>query len=214
MLKKILITFLLIIIGSFLFWSSVSIQGIFYETVLSVQEYSVENGGLVIAIFIILAALSAMLSPFSSVPFVPAAILIWGNLLTAIFLLAGWLTGEALAYFISYYLGYPLVKHLASFEKIEYFKNKIPKKSEFLMVLLFRFAMPAEIPGYVLGLIRYDFWKYFLATFLAELPFAFIISYAGEALVNNEPLIFISLVALAFIIIGAMFYIFNKQLRR
>lgn len=213
MLQKILITFILILAAAFLFWSSISIQSIFYEAVISIEEYAAQNEILVVATFIVLAALSAMLSPFSSLPLVPAAIMIWGNFLTVIFLLIGWLIGETLTYFIGYYAGYPLVRQLSSFEKVKYYQEKIPKKAEFWLILLFRFSMPAEIPGYALGIIRYNFGKYFLATFLAELPFAFITSYAGNALISDKPIIFISLVALVFSFITLMFYFFNKKLR-
>lgn len=214
MLQKILITFLLILAAAFLFWSSISIQSIFYEAVISIEEYAAQNEILVVATFIVLAALSAMLSPFSSLPLVPAAIVIWGNLLTGIFLLIGWLIGEILTYIVGYYAGYPLVRQLSSFEKVKYFREKIPKKAEFWLILLFRFAMPAEIPGYVLGIARYNFGKYFLATFLAELPFAFITSYAGNALISDKPIIFIGLVALVFSFITLMFYFFNKKLHK
>lgn len=213
MLQKILITFLLIIAAALLFWSSISIQSIFYETVLSIEKYTAQNEILIVAIFIALAALSAMLSPFSSLPLVPVAIIIWGNFLTGVFLLIGWLTGEILAYAIGYYAGYPLVKQLSSFERVKYYQEKISRKAEFWLILLFRFSMPAEIPGYVLGIIRYNFGKYFLATFLAELPFAFISSYAGNALIENNPAIFMGLVVFAFSFMILMFYFFNKKLR-
>lgn len=197
-----------------MFWSSISIQSIFYEAVFSIEKYNAQNEILVVTIFIVVAALSAMLSPFSSLPLVPAAIMIWGNFLTGIFLLAGWLIGGTLTYFISYYAGYPTVRQLSSFEKIKHYQDKIPKKARFWLILLFRLSMPVEIPGYALGIIRYHFGKYFLATFLAELPFALITSYAGNALIRNKPLVFMSLVAFAFLFMVLMFYFFNKKLRQ
>jgi uncharacterized membrane protein YdjX (TVP38/TMEM64 family) len=212
MLKKVIITFILLVVAAFLFWSSVSVQRIFYEAVFSVEQYSMQNEYLVMAVFIALAALSALLSPFSSAPFVPIGVILWGNLATSIFLFFGWIIGEIAAYFIGYYLGYPLVSQIISSEKIAYFKNKIPKGSEFLLVLLFRFSMPAEIPGYVLGIAKYNFWKYLLATALAELPFALITGYAGGALIDNEPVLFLGLIAFGFLTISSMFYVFNKKL--
>lgn len=213
MLRRILIFFILIIILAFLFWSSLSLQNIFYETAFSIKAYAVENQLFVITVFVALAALSATLSPFSSIPFVPVMIMVWGNVLTAIFLLIGWLIGEILAYFIGYYAGYPVVRQLSSFEKIKYYKEKLSKKTEFFLVLLFRFAMPAEIPGYALGILRYNFNKYLLATFIAELPFAFIVSYASDALISNRPAIFMIFVILSFLFFGITFYLFNKKLR-
>lgn len=214
MLYKILITFILIIIAAFLFWSSFSLQGIFYEAVFSIEDYAYQNQILVAVIFVVLAAFSAMLSPFSSVPFVPAVILLWGNFLTIGLLLAGWLIGAAGAYFVGYFAGYPLVGQLYSLEKIKYFQERISHKTEFLIILLFRFAMPAEIPGYALGIVRYHFGKYLLATFIAELPFAIITAYASDALVNYRPAFFIGLVAFAFFILGFMLYLFNKKLHK
>jgi len=213
MLRRILIVFILIITLAFLFWSSLSLQTIFYEAAFSIKAYAVENQIFVIAVFIVLAAFSAMLSPFSSIPFVPVMIMVWGNVLTAIFLLIGWLMGEVLAYFIGYYAGYPVVRQLSSFEKIKYYKEKLSKKTEFFLVLLFRFSMPAEIPGYALGIIRYNFNKYLLATFIAELPFAFVVSYASNALVENRPAIFMIFVILSFLFFGSALYLFNKKLR-
>lgn len=213
MVKRTLITFIAVLGVAFLFWSSYSLQNIFYEAVGSVQAYAGQNNVLLIVLFIVLAALSAMLSPFSSVPLVPMAIMIWGDLLTTAFLLIGWLIGEVLAYCIGYYAGYPFVSQLSSFEKVKYYRERISRKAEFLLIVLFRFAMPAEIPGYVLGIARYNFWKYFLATFLAELPFAIVVSYASEALVAKKPAIFIGLAVATFLVFSVMFYFFTKKLR-
>lgn len=204
----------MIVIAAFLFWSSVTLQEIFYEAVSSIEGYAAQNQILVAVVFVALAALSAMLSPFSSVPLVPIVIMIWGNLLTASLLLLGWMLGGVFTYAIGYYAGYPLVSQLSSFEKIRYYKEKLSQRREFLLVLLFRFAMPAEVPGYVLGIARYSFGKYLLATFLAELPFAIITSYASQALLADKPLIFISWIIIAFLIIGSMFYIFTKKIKK
>lgn len=213
MLRKILITFILVIIAASLFWSSFSLQNIFYEAVFFIKDYTYQNQILAIIIFIVLAALSAMLAPFSSIPFVSAGIIIWGNFMTISFLLIGWMIGAVAAYSIGYFAGYPLVNQLYSLEKIKYYKERISGKTEFLMILLFRLAMPAEIPGYALGIIRYHFGKYFLATFIAELPFAIIAGYASDALVTEKPTVFIILVAFAFSAIGLTFYLFNRKLK-
>lgn len=213
-LRKIVIIFLLVIIAAILFWSSVSIQSFFSEAIRGVEGYAAQKEALAIAVFLVAAMLSAMLSPFSSLPFIPVAIALWGNFLTGVLLLVGWVAGEILTYVIGYYAVYPFVRRFTSlFEKIKYYQDRIPKKAEFWLILLFRFAIPAEIPGYVLGSARYDFGKYFLATFLAELPFAFISSYASDALISNRPVMFLSLVIPAFLGMVVAFYFFNKKLR-
>jgi hypothetical protein len=39
-------------------------------------------------------------------------------------------------------------------------------------VLLFQVAMPSEVPGYMLGIARYQFLNYILILGMVELPFA------------------------------------------
>lgn len=213
MLKRILVTFIFVLGAALLFWSSRSLQGIFFETVASVQEYTHEGTVPVATLFIVLAALSAMLSPFSSIPLVPVAIMVWGKSLTVVFLLSGWFIGGVLTYIVGYFVGYPLVRQFSSFEKIRYYREKISEKTEFLLVLLFRLSMPAEIPGYVLGIARYHFGKYLLATLIAEAPFVIIVTYASEALVVNNVKMFIALVAVICIAIASLFYFFTKKLK-
>ena len=212
--KRIIIIFFLVIAFAFLFWSSISVQNIFYDTVFSVEKYSTRYQVLSVAVFVALSALSAIFSPFSSLPLVPVAIMIWGNSLTAILLLVGWAIGGTVTYFAGYYVGYPLVNRLTSFKKINHYRQKIPQNAEFWLILLFRLAMPAEIPGYVLGIMRYDFSKYILATVLAELPFAVIASYAGNALIENKPWVFVGFIIVTAVFIGLMFYLMNKKLHR
>ncbi|MBI5913539.1 VTT domain-containing protein [Candidatus Azambacteria bacterium] len=159
-----------------------------------------------------LAGVSAMLSPFSSVPFVPVAIMLWGSAWTIVFLAAGWLGGHVITYALGYFAGYPVAKKFVAFEKIEQYSHKFSKKSEFLLVLLFRLAMPAEVPGYVLGTVRYGFAKYFLATFIAEFPFAIVTVYASEALIDRKPLILVGAVTSGIAFISVALYFFKKQI--
>ncbi|MEK7657583.1 MAG: VTT domain-containing protein [Patescibacteria group bacterium] len=193
-----------------LFWYSDFLQEIFYDFSFLIIGYIEEHPLWGMAIFISLAAVSAMFSPFSSVPLVPAAIMVWGIALTSVFLLIGWLIGYVITYFIGYYAGYPVAKQFLPFDKIDYYKSRISKKSEFWFILLFRMAMPAEIPGYVLGIIRYDFWKYFFASLATELPFVIIVVYASEAFITRDILLFSGLALLGFMILAIMFYAFHK----
>ncbi len=56
MIQRIIVGFVIIILLAFLFWSSLSLQSIFYETVVSIEEYASENEFLVAAVFIGLSA--------------------------------------------------------------------------------------------------------------------------------------------------------------
>lgn len=195
-----------------LFWFSVTLQDVFYETVFLTEAYVEEHPMLGIFAFMALAGVSAMLSPFSSVPLVPVAIMLWGSAWTIVFLISGWLGGHVITYTIGYYAGYPVIKNFIARETIDQYLHKFTKKSEFLLVLLFRFASPAEVPGYVLGAVRYGFAKYFLATFVAEFPFAVITVYASEALIDRKPLIVAIVIAGGIAFLAISFYLFKRRI--
>lgn len=214
MSKKDLLKAAVVIVIAILFWSSFFLQKAFDNATSFIEEIIIGRQIAGAALFILLAALSAMLSPFSSIPLVPFAIVIWGEITTFLFLWGSWALGGVISYVIGRYAAYPIFKHFTPFGKIEYYRKKIPEGFEFIFILLFRLALPSEIPGYVLGVLRYHFWKYFLATLLAELPFGIIAIYASNAFVYKRPGLFASLVILSLLIVVVMFYFLHKNLKK
>lgn len=213
MYKRNIIIFALIILIAGLFWYFSFFQDFFLDIVSFFDSYIQKNEVAGMFVFVGLAALAAMLSPFSSAPLIPIAAVIWGNFLTFLLLAFGWMAGAAASYYIGYSLGCYSLKKFVPFERIEYYRKKISPKAEFWLVLAFRLSTPAEIPGYTLGIIRYDFWKFLLATSLSEVPFALISVYASQALVNKDPLIFIGLVGFVILTMTVMFHLFHKSVR-
>jgi len=193
-----------------LFWSSVELQKIFYDFILFSSRYLDEQKFLGAVFFLAVSALSAVLSPFSSVPFLPVFTVIWGNVLTVDLLLLGWLLGGVASYFLGSLTGYSLAKKLFPPEKVEYYKQEISTRTKFPIVLLFRLAMPTEIAGYVLGSVKYSFIKYLIITALAETPFAFIAVYSSEALIEANKANFVFLIFLLSLIIAAAFFLFKR----
>ncbi|MDD5489448.1 MAG: VTT domain-containing protein [Candidatus Moranbacteria bacterium] len=197
----------------FLIWSSVQFQHFFTSIVPYFENLTHRNSIFSIAVFIGLAILSTMVSSFSSVPLVPIAIIVWGILPTALFLFFGWMTGDILAYLIAYSGAYPLLKKFLPLEKIEFYRKKIPPDAEFKLVFFFIMSMPAEIPNYVLGTLRYSFLKYLAIMALGEFVFAFLTAYAGQALVEKNFILFIGAVSLLLTFFAYFFFLFNKYLR-
>ncbi|MBN1386276.1 TVP38/TMEM64 family protein [Candidatus Woesearchaeota archaeon] len=210
--QKALWTVIGLILLATIFWSSYSLQRMFFDSVDKINIFINDNPLIGILIFIGLAAISAMFSPFSSVPLIPFAILIWGEVGTFFLLLTGWLIGGSITYIIGRYAGRPIVTKLLSENKLDYFLRKIPRKAEFWLVLLFRLSMPAEIPGYITGILKIPFWMYFVASIIGEGVIAVGSIYASEALINADPIMFI--VAAAAIVgwMSIFFYHFKKAL--
>lgn len=213
MSKKEILFVVVIIILAVGFWYSRELQYTFDSVVSTVELYITDHQVLGIGAFAGLAALSAMLSPFSSVPLVPFAVAVWGKTLTFLFLLSGWLLGGAATYAIGRYALYGLLGHLIPFDRIEKYRRELSKGSEFWLVFLFRLAMPAEIPGYVLGSLKYFFDKYMLATVMAELPVALVTVLASHSFVTRDPLSVGLWVLGAGLLMIVAFHYFRKKTR-
>ena len=138
--------------------------------------------------FVGFAALGAMLAFFSTAVLVPAAVGTWGVALTMLLLWLGWMLGGAVMYLIGRALGMVAVRQLVSEGRVAGYLKRIETAAPFSLILLFQLALPSEIPGYVLGLIRYPLPKYLLALALAELPYAIGVAVAGESFLAGRPL--------------------------
>lgn len=210
-MKQKLISALVIIAVALVFWYSYQLQDVFYNLVQNAGYYIAAHTFLGAAVFIGLAALSAMLAPFSSVPLVPAAVIIWGESLTLILLLGGWILGGVCSYILARFVGYKFIGKLTSLRQLEAYRQKIKPSSEFWYVLLFRIIMPSEIPGYLLGLLRYPFARYLIITFIAELPVAIFTVMASEAFVSQKKLEFIILIAIMVLGTGLVIHFLSKK---
>lgn len=188
-----------------------TLHGTFLKYVDLISIFLIENRFLGIFIFTAISILAVMLSPFSSLPLIPSAIAAWGKLFTAFFLGFGWFIGAWVAYALGKYARDKILSRFWRFEKIEYYRKKFSSKTQFGLVLLFRFAVPSEITGYTLGIIKYDLKKYLLATFLTEIPFVFASVYLSQALVEGRFLIFAAVLAfLAALIFMASYFLKKK----
>ncbi len=183
MLKIVLIAIILVAV----FWSSKTAENYFQNIVGSITNYAGDTKWEGMVLFGALAVLSVLLVSFSSIWLVPIAVALWGNILTFAILLAGWLLGSIFSYLIGKYVGYPIVKKIISEKKINTYSNVFGQAREsFSLIILSRFVLPSEIPGYLLGLARYPFFKYLLATTISEIPYALVTIYFIDAVLEKN----------------------------
>ncbi|HKB78744.1 MAG TPA: VTT domain-containing protein [Thermoanaerobaculia bacterium] len=145
------------------------------------------------AVFLVLSALSAMVAFFSTAVVVPVAIDAWGKLLTVLLLWIGWLAGGMLSYCIGRYFGRGVVRWFISDETLRPYEERARGIASFSHVLLFQFALPSEVPGYVLGLLGVPFRIYAAALAITELPFAIGAVYLGESFLQRNIVLLLAL---------------------
>lgn len=138
------------------------------------------------ALVVVFAALSAMLVFVSSWVVLPFAVYTWGALPTLLLLWTGWLLGGVTAYGIGRFLGRPAVRRLTSSALLEHYEERISHQAPFGLIVLFQFALPSEIPGYLLGLMRYSFLRYLAALGLVELVYGIATVLLGTGVVERR----------------------------
>ena len=162
-------------------------------------------------VFVVLAMLSAMVAFFSSAVFAPIAVYAWGKAGCLALLWLGWFLGGILSYGIGRFFGRTAVGMLIDEEKLAGWERELSERSRFIHVLLFQAAVPSEIPGYVLGILRYRFVFYLTALAITELPYAIAAVYLGESFLKGESTLFI-LLGVVVIVLGVFsFHIFKKS---
>ena len=137
-------------------------------------------------VFVLLAALSAVLAFFSSALLLPPAVFTWGNTVTLVLLWLGWLLGGIFTFVLGRGLRRPQGTAPRTSSQFDFYRQRAPSEYTFTWVLLLCLALPSEIPGYLCGYLGVRFRTYFAALALAELPYAVGAVLLGAGVVNRH----------------------------
>lgn len=157
------------------------------EEIIALVERVISQSPLLgMLLFIFLAMASAMLYFFSSAILVPVGVYAWGTTVCFMLLWIGWLLGGVCAFGIGLYLGRSMVSKLIGETRVADFEQRLSQRTRFIHILLFQAAVPSEIPGYLLGILRYRFLLYVAALAIVELPYAIGTVYLGASFLRRE----------------------------
>jgi len=137
-------------------------------------------------LFVVLAALSAMLAFVSSAFLVPVAVFTWGAEVCFVLLWVGWFLGGLLAYLIGRYLGRPVVEALVPRATVARYEAWVHSGVSLGPILLLQLAVPSDVAGYVFGLLRCRFAVFVAALALAEVPYALGAVYLGVSFLERR----------------------------
>jgi len=202
----------LLVAGAVLITMSDTLYAALVALLTTVEEIITAHPVSGTSLFVAFAAVSAMLAFVSTALITPVAVHTWGEPLSLLLLWSGWTLGGVCAYGIGRYLGRPVVTSLTSGALLSRYEKQISMQAPFSLVLLFQMALPSEVPGYLLGLVRYRFAKFVMALALAELPFALATIYLGASFIERRALLFLGLGALVVLFSVWTFYRLQKRL--
>jgi len=161
-------------------------------------------------VFVLLAMISAMVAFFSSALLAPVAIYAWGKAGCLALLWCGWFLGGIASYCIGRFLGRSVVSMIIGKEKMTNWESQVSERTRFIHILLFQAVVPSEIPGYVLGTLRYRFLLYLTALGITEIPYAIATVYLGESFLRGESMVFI-LVGIGMMVLATSLFQIHRR---
>lgn len=137
-------------------------------------------------VFVLLAAVSAMLMFVSSAALIPVAIYAWGPVRCALLLWVGWFLGGVLSYAAGRLLGRPLVLRVVHPSTVARYEAYTHRSVAFVPILLLQLAVPSDTAGYLFGMVRCPVGLYLLALAVAEVPYAVGAVYLGTSFLERR----------------------------
>jgi uncharacterized membrane protein YdjX (TVP38/TMEM64 family) len=87
------------------------------------------------------------------------------------------------------------------------------RHARFIHILLFQAALPSEVPGYVLGTLRYRFSLFLLALAIVELPYALGTVYLGTRFLERD-IVLLILIGFGGVMVATFAYHLYRRLGR
>lgn len=139
-------------------------------------------------IYILIIAVSVVISPIPGAPLTVVAGTIWGAITAGIYSVIGGFLGSLIAYFLGYTLGRSSIKFFTG--KLIYFSKQ--KGELYLTVLIFITRLlpifSFDLISYGAGISGLSFTKYAIATLLGMIPSTFLLTYLGASFKLGIPL--------------------------
>jgi uncharacterized membrane protein YdjX (TVP38/TMEM64 family) len=203
--RRVAVAALLLLLVALLIFSQ-GVHDFLVRVLLEADRTAAEHPIWAMTLVVTFSALAAMLAFVSSWIVVPFAVFTWGTIGGFALLWTGWLLGGAGTYAIGRFMGRPAARWLVSAPVLARYEDRISHHTPFGVVLLAQFALPSELPGYLLGVVRYPFGRYLGALGIVELTYGIATIYLGTGLVQRRALpVVAGLAALALVTAGTAY---------
>lgn len=154
----------------------------FYSTAFTdwFRDQLYVSGPWAMLVYVVLTVAAVVVAPFSTVPLIPVAVSLWGIFWAVVLSVFAWTTGALIAFYLARRYGQAFLSRFVNVEKLDGWRNRLPKADVFVVVVLFRMVFPVDVLSYALGLFtKISYKTYVSATFLGVIPFAIVFAYAS-----------------------------------
>ena len=143
------------------------------------QKYIGEGESAGMLFYILSIAVVALIPLATTLPLVPIAVAVWGNVVAALLTMLAWIASASVAFFVARKYGQRVVVRFIPMEHIKNFHHLVPRGNLLTAVFLFGlFGAPIDLLSYVIGMFTKLEYRYFIFTFVLGLvPFIIFLTY-------------------------------------
>ncbi len=129
--------------------------------------------------YVVSIAVVALVPLATTLPLVPIAVTVWGNIIAALLTMIAWIISASVAFYVSRRFGRRIVARYVPMEHIQNFHTMVPRGNLLTAVFLFGlFGAPIDLLSYVIGMFTKLEYKYFILMFvLGLIPFIIFLTY-------------------------------------
>lgn len=170
------IAILLVSVGLYFLWG----KGVFDNfTVERIEEFVTGFGSFAPLAYIVLLAVSIIISQIPNIPLAIAAGMLFGTFWGGFYSIIGGMLGAVACFFIARLIGIAFIKKIIG--KVPFFTDQVKDKHLVVLVFLSRLFpfLSFDLVSYCAGLTNIKARTFITATFLGMIPMTFLFTYMG-----------------------------------
>ncbi len=143
------------------------------------QKYIGEGGVYGMTAYVVSIAVIALVPLATTLPLVPIAVTVWGNIVASLLTILAWIVSASVAFYLARRFGRRIVTRYIPMEHIQNFHNLVPRGNLLTAVFLFGlFGAPIDLLSYVIGMFTKLEYRSFITMFvLGLIPFIVFLTY-------------------------------------
>jgi uncharacterized membrane protein YdjX (TVP38/TMEM64 family) len=145
-----------------------------------------------IAVFVATSVVAVLLPMLTNLPLLPLAVLAWGPWWTAVLLLAGWIVGAGLSFWLARHARAAILRRFPAVQRHADIDRLIHPEHRMVSLVLLRMTFPVDVLSYALGLFsrRTTLAENMFSTALGAAPFALLFAWVPAISPGAQAMVF------------------------
>ena len=186
-----------------------------YFSYAEIERIAMEHRMLGAFLLAIVMFATTIIAPLTSLPLVPMLAPLLGPFTTGLACYIGWLLGAIVAFLIGRQYGQPFVARYIDMHTVKKYEAYIVPEMSFVFIAVLRMLIPVDLFSYALALFTtVSFRVYVYATMVGLLWFSFGFAYLGNALMDGDAVLLLSIGVASLVILASSWYYIHSVIKK